>query len=384
MSSKIDDEMVAGALEYWRGVNLSALVQTLDAAGAELVENQKTSLQERRKLAEKTKAFRSVADEHKAAEFRPLLRAYQNEIDALTKRMKHAENSFLRVFQALGSAPDPAVFLAGLVDARRMQAEAEARLHVQQQQQQAGQQAVQPRADDVEEQSEVVRHLRAREEDLQRQLSAANRSLARLQASHDAQTAGQQDAQAQRELAALQAELDMAHGDLERTHARLADAQAHNARLHAQLAIGGSTADGDEDAQLQRVDELERETRRLLEALERAEQQQALFEARSVAAERAMAAKDDELRRVRAQVAGMSDYAEIKRELEIIRSVEFSAAWGMDDEQPAAAPADESLEKLLVRRNKALENRLTDTRNALDRCSADMRGLAERQGQLEL
>ncbi|KAJ1840063.1 hypothetical protein LPJ73_006551, partial [Coemansia sp. RSA 2703] len=127
MSSKIDDEMVAGALEYWRGVNLSALVQTLDAAGAELVENQKTSLQERRKLAEKTKAFRSVADEHKAAEFRPLLRAYQNEIDALTKRMKHAENSFLRVFQALGSAPDPAVFLAGLVDARRMQAEAEAR-----------------------------------------------------------------------------------------------------------------------------------------------------------------------------------------------------------------------------------------------------------------
>ncbi|KAJ2387316.1 hypothetical protein GGI05_004122, partial [Coemansia sp. RSA 2603] len=129
---------------------------------------------------------------------------------------------------------------------------------------------------------------------------------------------------------------------------------------------------------------LERETRRLLEALERAEQQQALFEARSVAAERAMAAKDDELRRVRAQVAGMSDYAEIKRELEIIRSVEFSAAWGMDDEQPGAAPADESLEKLLVRRNKALENRLTDTRNALDRCSADMRGLAERQGQLEL
>ncbi|KAJ2786656.1 hypothetical protein GGI15_001330 [Coemansia interrupta] len=379
--SKIDDEMVAGALECWRGVNLGALVQTLDAAGAELVENQKTSLQERRKLAEKTKAFRAVADEHKAAEFRPLLRAYQNEIDALTRRMKHAENSFLRVFQALGSAPDPAVFLASLVDARRAQAEAEARLQAQQ-----AQQTQQQRVAGADEQSDVVRHLRAREDDLQRQLSAANRSLVRLQASFDAQADGHPGGagSGQRELAARQAELDMALSDLERANARLADAQAQNARLHAQLAAGDAAAD---DGQARRIGELEAEARRLLEALERAEQQLALADARGGAAvraaEHAAAAKDDELRRVRAEVARMADYDEIKRDLEIIRSVEFSASgWGMDDEAEAEA-SGEPLEKLLVRRNKTLESRLTDARNELSRSSADVRRLGERSAELE-
>ncbi|KAJ2627128.1 hypothetical protein IW137_005736, partial [Coemansia sp. RSA 1287] len=105
--SEIEAGVLAGAHSYWQAVNLTGLLRDLDATGLAIVDNQKTSLQERRKLAEKTKEFRTVPDESKAVEFKPLLRAYQNEIDALTKRMKFAENEFLRLFKSLSEAPDP-------------------------------------------------------------------------------------------------------------------------------------------------------------------------------------------------------------------------------------------------------------------------------------
>ncbi|KAJ2421798.1 hypothetical protein GGF41_003730, partial [Coemansia sp. RSA 2531] len=120
MTSNIEESVLAGALEYWRGVNLASLLRELDEAGLAIVDNQKTSLQERRRLAEKTKEFRSVSEEEKPNEFKPLLRAYQNEIDALTKRMKFAETSFLQLFKSLSEAPDPEPFLAGLVEERRL------------------------------------------------------------------------------------------------------------------------------------------------------------------------------------------------------------------------------------------------------------------------
>lgn len=38
---------------------------------------------------------------------RPLVAAYQTEIDSLTKRSKTAENAFLSVYKVLAEAPDP-------------------------------------------------------------------------------------------------------------------------------------------------------------------------------------------------------------------------------------------------------------------------------------
>ncbi|KAJ1949596.1 hypothetical protein FBU59_001075, partial [Linderina macrospora] len=122
MTTRVDDAVIAGALEYWKGVDLTSLLRDLDETGLAIVENQKTSLQERRKLAEKTKEFRAVPDDQKAKEFKGLLRAYQNEIDSLTKRMKFAETGFLSLFKSLGEAPDPTPFISGL-QAERKQAE---------------------------------------------------------------------------------------------------------------------------------------------------------------------------------------------------------------------------------------------------------------------
>ncbi|KAJ1937841.1 hypothetical protein EC988_007762, partial [Linderina pennispora] len=225
MTTRVDDAVIAGALEYWKGVDLTSLLRDLDKTGIAIVENQKTSLQERRKLADKTKEFRSVPDDQKTKEFKGLLRAYQNEIDSLTKRMKFAETGFLSLFKSLGEAPDPAPFISGLQAERKQSEQADTvqselaaeqaksktlleenrRLKEQaretaQLQKQVG--AFEAKLDEMvkeqvgareqelkDETDELIRHLKEREGDLQHQLSAANRQLAQLQATRDSEQA---------------------------------------------------------------------------------------------------------------------------------------------------------------------------------------------------
>lgn len=135
------------------------LQKTLDKQGIEIVENQKENMVGRKKLAEQTRGeselfscsaswfgtclarerarsltssllteFKKVSEEEKGPAFKTLLKgelssptrstpdeltppfalpAYQGEIDALTKRSKIAESSFLNVYKLLAEAPDP-------------------------------------------------------------------------------------------------------------------------------------------------------------------------------------------------------------------------------------------------------------------------------------
>ncbi|KAJ2867871.1 hypothetical protein GGH94_000539 [Coemansia aciculifera] len=438
MTSNIEESVLAGALEYWRGVNLASLLRELDEAGLAIVDNQKTSLQERRRLAEKTKEFRAVSDEQKPNEFKPLLKAYQNEIDALTKRMKFAETSFLQLFKSLSEAPDPEPFIAGLVEERRLgearssaqadAARAEARVETlvaeaaELRERARGAEALQRQLDalqagvdaavreqtaqrekEIKEQSEdLVKHLKDRESDLQRQLSAANRRLALVQSTHESQEAERAElsVSADRELIGKLAELDIVQSDLDHSNARLVEVQAQNAKLRAELSMltgDSSSANGGVAETLaeyrRRLRELDEETARLFASLEKAEaelsHQQARYSAALGSAEREAHAKDEQLQQLRAELKRCADYDEIKRDLDVMKSVEFSA-WGQDnnlsDNEDAADDDNdeaESLEKLLVRRNKALENRLTDTKNQLAERQADLLAVQEQCQALE-
>ncbi|KAJ2349434.1 hypothetical protein GGH92_002534 [Coemansia sp. RSA 2673] len=435
MTSNIEESVLAGALEYWRGVNLASLLRELDEAGLAIVDNQKTSLQERRRLAEKTKAFRAVSEEEKPNEFKPLLRAYQNEIDALTKRMKFAETSFLQLFKSLSEAPDPEPFLAGLVEERRLGesrakaqadvARAEARVEglvaeaAELRERARGAEALQRQLDslqagvdaavreqtaqrekEIKEQSEdLVKHLKDRESDLQRQLSAANRRLALVQSTHESQEAERAElsVSADRELIGKLAELDIVQSDLDHSNARLVEVQAQNAKLRAELSMltgdSSSSATGGVAETLaeyrRRLRELDEETARLFASLEKSEaelsHQQARYSAALGSAEREAHAKDEQLHQLRAELKRCADYDEIKRDLDVMKSVEFSA-WGQDNNNLSDDEdddGDESLEKLLVRRNKALENRLTDTKNQLAERQADLSAVREQCQALE-
>ncbi|KAJ2627066.1 hypothetical protein GGF44_004840, partial [Coemansia sp. RSA 1694] len=452
MTLNVDDEgVLAGALEYWRGINLAALLRELDDAGLAIIDNQKSSLQERRRLSERTKEFRAIPDDQKASEFKPLLKAYQNEIDALTKRIKFAETSFLQLFKSLSEAPDPEPFIASLVEERRLAvAHASARADAERaearadalaaetaglREQARNADALQRQVDalragmdaavreqtaqrerEIKEQSEdLVRHLKDRESDLQRQLSAANRRLALIQSTHESQQEAERIAEetsTDRELLVGKlAELDIVQSDLDHCNAQLVEVQTQNAKLRAELSLLTGTDNNAAAGVIgvaetladyrRRLRELDEETARLFASLEKAEAQVSVQQERHAAAlgsaEREAHAKDEQLVQLRAELKRRADYDEIKRDLDVMKSVEFSA-WGQenpisndnssdngedDDDEEGNNDNDESLEKLLVRRNKALENRLIDTKNQLALRQADLHSVQEQCRTLE-
>ncbi|KAJ1949563.1 hypothetical protein EC988_004724, partial [Linderina pennispora] len=210
------------------------------------------------------------------------------------------------------------------------------------------------------------------------QLSAANRQLAQLQATRDSEQAdrAEEATAVDRELVVKLAEHDILQSDLDHANARIADLQAQNARLRAELTTlaGGAAGDGGETLEdyRRRVRELEEETERLFSSLEKAEaelhRQEARFASEQSSAGRDAVAKEDELKRLRAELKRCADYDEVKRDLEIMKSVEFSD-WGMGED----AQDGESLERMLVKQNKALENKLTDARNQLSSAQQTLR-----------
>ncbi|GAA5880166.1 hypothetical protein JCM3774_006071, partial [Rhodotorula dairenensis] len=101
------DSSFATALTAWKEIALHDLQRTLDQQGLEIVDNQKENMVGRRALAEKTREFKKVPEEEKGPAFKTLLKAYQTEIDNLTRRSKVAESAFLNVYKLLAEAPDP-------------------------------------------------------------------------------------------------------------------------------------------------------------------------------------------------------------------------------------------------------------------------------------
>ncbi|KAG1686568.1 hypothetical protein DVH05_006469 [Phytophthora capsici] len=106
-------QSVLPVLQFWKAFDLDSKRVQLDSQGSTMKSEKDASVRSRKKLAETTKHFRRLAtDAEKAAGAGPLLKAYQEEIDHLTRRAKFSENAFFQLYKGLYAAPDPAPALA--------------------------------------------------------------------------------------------------------------------------------------------------------------------------------------------------------------------------------------------------------------------------------
>lgn len=95
------------ALHSWSAIDLSKLQKELDSKALEVQDYQKESLLDRKELATQTKDFKKLADEEKLEQFNKLLKSYQNVIDSMNKRNKTVEGLFFKVYRSIAEAPDP-------------------------------------------------------------------------------------------------------------------------------------------------------------------------------------------------------------------------------------------------------------------------------------
>ncbi|KAF7376365.1 Golgi membrane protein [Mycena sanguinolenta] len=413
----------SGALATWKEINLSELQKTLDAQGIQLVDNQKESVVGRKALADKTKEFKKLPESEKVEAFKGLLKAYQTEIDSLTKRSKTSENAFLDVYKVLAEAPDPYPLLEAAVDqtvkvaeARDLEAElkrlreenADLRKRVNDF---SAIETAKKKAESKVEQLELkmeemisekvaqkenelnatydekMRNYEEREQDLQRQVTLTKNQLRDLRLSNDSNQAklidhGQRQDQ---EVVAKLAEVDMIVADLERANSRVVTVERRNEILRAEIeAMRTGTENSDRVKSLEsQVADLEVESERLSRALEAQKQTASDAELsgqrKQEELSRDIQTKSTEIDQLKQRLKQYADYDEIKRELEIMKYVEFA---GLDEDadedeggknesglqlpnpnaQKTNAQPGNTLEALLATKNKRILEELTKFR----------------------
>ncbi|KAL2823390.1 CASP C terminal-domain-containing protein [Aspergillus cavernicola] len=399
------------AIAAWRGIDLSNTLAKLDGTASDIVAEQRDALVQRKDLAQKTKDFRKLDDSSKLTEYKGLLKAYQGFIDLLTNQGKASSSAFLQLYSSLSEAPDPYPLLETSIDSLVLAEETVPQLTSERTQLQSSVDRLTSQLEDTEQRlqeeraarrkleenqdtkikevevswsgvlSEKTNNWTAKEKSLEEKVENQDRLIKDLKASYEvSQRLGQSDEGGdQSQHGASAAELELVSTELEKTSLRLAEMEARNEQFKLELAQAVSHSKEERAASLEEDPaylRLQSENSSLLRKLDAArfdrESERHTWEAKFSQSERQGSKASSEKEELKARLEKVADYEDIRRELEMIKSIEFSA--GDDDDAGDVTEAtgangtmsrakeggkNSSLEQLLLARNKKLTDELT-------------------------
>ncbi|KAJ1677799.1 hypothetical protein EV182_005414 [Spiromyces aspiralis] len=252
---------------------------------------------------------------------------------------------------------------------------------------------VMQREEEIKQESDnLIQYLKEREGDLQKQLADAKWQLDKLRATHNSTQAEilDQSQQADHDIIAKLAEMDILQSDIDRANGRIADLQAQNRSLHNEIQAlkQGFGTDALVSEYRQQIEDQESDIARLMDEIEEIKHLLDIQEAKQQAKVEEMAAqiasKDKQIRSLEGVVRSREDYDEVKRELDILKSVEFAYSdWGMNDESNSQGEEpNQPLEKLLARKNKKLQDELVSIKARLSEVETDAAGYKESEEEL--
>ncbi|KAI4090067.1 MAG: hypothetical protein LQ344_004997 [Seirophora lacunosa] len=407
-----EENKFQSAISAWRNINLTKLVPELDTTASDIVTHQRDALLSRKDLAQKTKDFRKLDDAAKLAEFKSLLKSYQTFIDLLTNHGKATSSAFLQIYSSISEAPDPYPLLEASVDALAVSEDTLPKLASENEHLQRGITDLTSQLNASERQLEEERNARKTLEDdgetrlrdveeswkavleekkgnwesnqksLEDKVEGQDRLLNELKANYEvSQRLGHAEngEGESRQISASAAELEIVSTDLERTSQRLAEVQARNEQLRIELAELSSNSQRksvvEEDPANIRLRSENSSLLRKLDAA-RLEKESAArkLETRVEALEKETKSLQRDREELRERVHSWRDYTDIKRELEIFKSIELST---LDDDEPMPNPdaqelesgavdqmngsaksGKDTLEQLLLARNKKMSNEM--------------------------
>lgn len=357
--------------------------------------------------------------------------AYQTFIDLLTNHSKSVNSAFLQAYTSLSEAPDPYPLLEASVDSmlvsedtlpkltqenEHLQStvskltaqldEAESRLQTERAARKEVEETLESRVKEVESSwvavvDEKKDNWEAKEKALEDKIENQERLLNEIKASYEVnQRLGRSDdaEDSQRGGHVTSAELEMVNSDLERTSARLAEVEARNEQLRIDLAQAKAqvptqqpTALEDDPGYMRMRSENSSLIRKLDASRVEKEALKRDLDSRLRGLEREVGLLREERDSLRAKVQKWSDYDDVKQELEVLKSIEFSTG---DDDDVAddtqngtgGKTKGDTLEQLLLARNKKLgdeltilrvshqdlQSRLQDMQEELSRTNADL------------
>ncbi|KAK7420007.1 hypothetical protein QQX98_003013 [Neonectria punicea] len=387
------------AISSWRNIDLTSLVSTLDNTASDIVAYQRDSTVQRKELAQKTKDFRKLDDGSKLTEIKGLLKAYQTFIDLLTNHTKSVNSAFLQTYTSFSDAPDPYPLLEASVDSMLMSEDTLPKLTEENKHLQESVSKLTSQLEDTETRLQTERTARkeldsdlesrvkevesswtavleekkdnweAKEKALEDKLENQDRLLNEMRASYEVnQRLGKGTDDQEQRSQVSSAELEMLHSDLERTSTRLADVESRNEQMRLELAQAKSSVQSqpetsleDDPGYMRMRSENQSMIRKLDAARVEKEGLKRNLDARLRSMEREVSSLKEERDALKAKVQKWNDYEDVKQELEVLKSIEFSTGDDDDVRDPieASDAKGNALEKLLLARNKKLGDELT-------------------------
>ncbi|EEH50698.1 uncharacterized protein PADG_06777 [Paracoccidioides brasiliensis Pb18] len=416
------------AIAVWRGVDLANLIPKLDTTASDIIAHQRDSLVQRKDLAQKTKDFRKLDDSTKLAEYKSLLKSYQTFIDLLTNHGKTSSSAFLQLYSALSEAPDPYPLLEASVDSLVLSEDTVPKLTSEKELLQKSVNRLTSQLEESEMKLEDERSFRrkleetqdtkiqeieaswaavlaektsnweAKEKNYEAKAENHERLLREIKASYEVnQRLDRADGEDMSRSAATAAELEIVASELEKTGVRLAEVEARNEQLSLELAQAVSHSQSehryhtleDDPAYLRLQSENSSLLRKLDSARYEKDAERHSWEGKLRQVERQNKKVTAERDEIKAKLDKWADYDDIRRELEVIKSIEFYTAdddyRDAVDETDLVAPngsersKENTLEQLLLTRNKKLSNELTilrvshqDLQNQLEALREDL------------
>ncbi|KAM9209816.1 protein CASP isoform 7-T7 [Dugong dugon] len=405
------------------------LKRELDATATVLANRQDESEQSRKRLIEQSREFKKNTPEDLRKQVAPLLKSFQGEIDALSKRSKEAEAAFLNVYKRLIDVPDP---VPALDLGQQLQLKVQRMHDIETENQKLRETLEEYNKEfaEVKNQEVTIKALKEKireyeqtlknqaetialekEQKLQNDFAEKERKLQETQmsttskleeAEHKVQTLQTALEKTRTELFDLKTkydeettakadEIEMIMTDLERANQRAEVAQREAETLREQLSSANHSLQL--ASQIQKAPDVEqaievltrsslevelaakeREIAQLVEDVQRL--QASLTKLRENSAsqisqlEQQLSAKNSTLKQLEEKLKGQADYEEVKKELNILKSMEFAPSEGAGT-QDASKP----LEVLLLEKNRSLQSEnatLRISNSDLSGCCAEL------------
>ncbi|XP_078081337.1 protein CASP-like isoform X8 [Mustelus asterias] len=401
---------VGSMSQYWKKFDLQLLQRELDATATVLANRQDESEQSRKRLIDESREFKKNTPEDLRKLVAPLLKSFQAEIDALSKRSKEAEAAFLNVYKRLIDVPDP---VPALDLGQQLQLKVQRMHDVETENQKLRETLEEYNKEfaEVKNQEVTIKALKEKIKEYEQTLSSKAESLAlekeqklqndftekerKLQetqtslaskfeeADHKVQVLQTALESTQTELFDLKAkydeestakadEIEMIMTDLERANQRTEVVQREAETLREQLSSANKSLQL--ATQIQKAPDVEQaievltrsslevelaaKDREIMQLVEDVQRLQAnLTKLRESSAsqvsqlEQQLSAKNSTLKQLEEKLKGQSDYEEVKKELSILKSMEFVASEGTGSQDTS-----KTLEVLLLEKNRSLQS----------------------------
>ncbi|XP_060761877.1 cut-like homeobox 1b isoform X7 [Neoarius graeffei] len=409
----------AGSMfQYWKRFDLQQLQRELDTTATLLANRQDESEQSRKKLIDQSREFKKNTPEDLRKQVAPLLKSFQAEIDALSKRSKEAEAAFLNVYKKLIDVPDPVPVLElgqqlqlkvqrmhdietenqklreTLEDYNKEFAEVknqEVTIKALKEKIREYEQTLKNQAENLAQEKEQQLHNDYAEKERKLQESQESMASRLEEAEHKAQTLQTALETTQAELFDLKTkydeesmakadEIEMVMTDLERANQRAETAEREAESLREQLTSANKSLQL--ATQIQKAPDMEqavevvsrssleaelsakeREMVQLVEDVQRLQASLAKLRENSSTQisqlEQQLSAKSATLKQLEEKLQEQADYEEVKKELSLLKSMEFGPS-----DSATVQDSSKPLEVLLLEKNRSLQSESASLRIA--------------------